>query len=99
MAERKNTSASDYGIEAPDFEEDLLGDQNIVGMAINREYARWAHRATNPEEISGKPEALLKHFGLTAEDIKQAAFKVIARKASQLASPVMDRKAPKLAGR
>jgi uncharacterized protein (DUF433 family) len=49
--------------------------------------------------MSGKPEDLLKHFGLTAEDIKQAAYKVIARKASQLASPVMDRKAPKLAGR
>jgi len=58
MAERKNTSASGYGSEAPDFDEDLLDDQNIVGMAINREYARWAHRATNPEEIPGKPEAL-----------------------------------------
>jgi len=41
----------------------------------------------------------LKHYGLTAEDIKQAAHKVIARKASCLASPAVDLKAPKLAGR
>jgi len=49
--------------------------------------------------MSGKPEALLKHYGLTADDIKQAAYKVIARKANHLASPVMDLKAPSLAGR
>ena len=49
--------------------------------------------------MSGKPEDLLKYYGLTADDIKQAAYKVIARKASHLASPVMDLKAPKLAGR
>jgi transketolase len=49
--------------------------------------------------MSGKPEALLKHYGLTADDIKQAAYQVIARKAGHLASPVMDLKAPKLAGR
>ncbi len=58
MAEEKHTAASDYDVEAPDFEEDLVADQNIVGMAINKEYARWAHRETNPEEIAGKPEAL-----------------------------------------
>ncbi|PIU52881.1 MAG: hypothetical protein COS90_09175, partial [Deltaproteobacteria bacterium CG07_land_8_20_14_0_80_60_11] len=49
--------------------------------------------------MSGKPEELLKHYGLTADDIKQAAYKVIARKANHLASPVMDLKAPGLAGR
>ncbi len=49
--------------------------------------------------MSGKPEDLLKHYGLTADDIKQAAYKVIARKANHLASPVMDLKAPNLAGR
>ena len=49
--------------------------------------------------MSGKPEDLLKHYGLIADDIKQAAYKVIARKASQLAPPVMDLKAPSLAGR
>jgi hypothetical protein len=49
--------------------------------------------------MSGKPEDLLKHFGLTADDIKQAAHKVIARKAGHPASPVMDLKAPNLAGR
>jgi|GEM_PF-6645717 len=49
--------------------------------------------------MSGKPEDLLKHYGLTADDIKQAAYTVMARKASHLASPVMDRQAPSLAGR
>ncbi len=49
--------------------------------------------------MSGKPEELLKHFGLTAEDIKQAALKVIARKAQHQAPPAMDLKAPSLAGR
>ena len=32
--------------------------------------------------MSGKPADLLKHYGLTAEDIKQAAVQVMARKAS-----------------
>jgi transketolase len=49
--------------------------------------------------MSGKSEALLKHYGLTADDIQQAAHQVIARKASCLASPAVDLKAPKLAGR
>lgn len=30
--------------------------------------------------ISGKPELLLKHYGLTADDVKAAALKVLARK-------------------
>jgi len=58
MAEKKNAQAAGYDLEEPDLEQDLSTDQNIVGMAINREYARWAHRETNPEEIVGKPEAL-----------------------------------------
>jgi transketolase len=49
--------------------------------------------------MSGKPEDLLKHYGLTAGDIKQAAYKVMARKADHPASPGMDHKAPSLAGR
>ena len=49
--------------------------------------------------ISGKPKDLLAHYGLTPEDIKQAALKVLARKADPLNSPVMDLKAPGLAGR
>ena len=49
--------------------------------------------------MSGKPDDLLKHYGLTAGDIKQAAYKVIARKANQPATPVMDLKAPSQAGR
>jgi transketolase len=49
--------------------------------------------------MSGKPADLLKHYGLTADDIKQAALKVIARKANHQAPPVMNLKAPGLAGR
>jgi transketolase len=49
--------------------------------------------------ISGTPKDLLAHYGLTPEDIKQAALKVLARKADPLDSPVMDLKAPGLAGR
>ena len=30
--------------------------------------------------ISGKPELLLKHYGLTADDVKAAAKQVLARK-------------------
>ena len=58
MAEKNNTHASSYDLEEPDLEQDLSNEQNIVGMAINREYARWAHRETNPDEIVKKPEAL-----------------------------------------
>lgn len=58
MAEKKNTGTSGYDVEGPDLEQDLITDQNIVGMAINREYARWAHRETNPADVMGKPEAL-----------------------------------------
>ncbi len=49
--------------------------------------------------MSGKPADLLKHYGLTAEDIKQAALKVVARKASQLATPLLDLQAESMAGR
>ena len=48
---------------------------------------------------SGKPADLLKHYGLTAEHIQQAAVQVMARKANPLASPFLDLKAPGLAGR
>jgi crotonobetainyl-CoA:carnitine CoA-transferase CaiB-like acyl-CoA transferase len=58
MAEKTKEAPSGYDLEGPDMEQDLLIDQNIVGMAINREYARWAHRATDPAGITGKPEAL-----------------------------------------
>ncbi len=49
--------------------------------------------------MSGPPADLLKHYGLTADDIKQAALKVMSRKASHLASPGLDLQAPTLAGR
>jgi transketolase len=49
--------------------------------------------------MSGKPADLLKHYGLTAEDIKEAALQVSARKGSQLGVPPMGLHAPSLAGR
>ena len=35
-----------------------MDDKRIVGLAANAEYARWAYRETNPEDIFKKPEAL-----------------------------------------
>ncbi|HWS15450.1 MAG TPA: CoA transferase [Candidatus Methylomirabilis sp.] len=35
-----------------------MDDAKIVGMAAHPEYARWAHRETNPEDVRRKPEAL-----------------------------------------
>ncbi|GLI33166.1 CoA transferase [Desulforhabdus amnigena] len=35
-----------------------MEDEKIIGMAASEEYARWAHDATNPEDIFHKPEAL-----------------------------------------
>ena len=35
-----------------------MDDKRIIGMAANAEYARWAHRETDPEDIFKKPEAL-----------------------------------------
>ena len=58
MAENKNANSTDIQFEGADIEQDLIADQNIVGMAINREYARWAHRETHPDEVPSKPEAL-----------------------------------------
>lgn len=58
MADDKHAGVSGYDLEGPDLEQDILTDEHIVGMAINREYARWAHRDTNPDEITKKPEAL-----------------------------------------
>jgi transketolase len=49
--------------------------------------------------MSGKPADLLKHYGLTAADIKQAALKVVDRKGTYVAPTVTDLKASSLAGR
>jgi len=49
--------------------------------------------------MSGKPAELLKHYGLTAADITQAAHKVLARKARSAAPVAGDRPASGLAGR
>jgi len=35
-----------------------MDDPKIVGMAAHPEYAKWAHRETNPDDVSRKPEAL-----------------------------------------
>jgi transketolase len=40
--------------------------------------------------MSGKPGDLLKHYGLTSADIKQAVLQVIARKGNHLASTLLD---------
>jgi crotonobetainyl-CoA:carnitine CoA-transferase CaiB-like acyl-CoA transferase len=58
MVEKKDTGKTDLDFIGSELEEELFDDRNIVGMAINREYARWAHRATNLDAILGKPEAL-----------------------------------------
>jgi crotonobetainyl-CoA:carnitine CoA-transferase CaiB-like acyl-CoA transferase len=35
-----------------------MDDPKIVGMSANPEYAKWAHRETNPDDVRKKPEAL-----------------------------------------
>ncbi|NJD62158.1 MAG: CoA transferase, partial [Deltaproteobacteria bacterium] len=35
-----------------------MEESKIVGLAPNPEYAKWAHRETDPDDIPGKPEAL-----------------------------------------
>jgi len=35
-----------------------MDDKNIVGMAMDKEYARWAHAETAPEDVLSKAEAL-----------------------------------------
>jgi crotonobetainyl-CoA:carnitine CoA-transferase CaiB-like acyl-CoA transferase len=35
-----------------------MDDDKIIGLAANAEYAKWAYRETNPEDIFRKPEAL-----------------------------------------
>lgn len=35
-----------------------MDDEKIIGLAANEEYAKWAFRETNPEDIFRKPEAL-----------------------------------------
>lgn len=35
-----------------------MDDEKIIGHAANEEYAKWAHRETNPDNIFQKPEAL-----------------------------------------
>jgi transketolase len=49
--------------------------------------------------MSGKAADLLKHYGLTAADIKQAAVQVMAQKANHPASPIMNLHASNMLGR
>lgn len=35
-----------------------MDDEKIIGLAANEEYAKWAHEATDPDNIFQKPEAL-----------------------------------------
>ena len=38
--------------------ESSLDESKIIGMSTHPEYAKWAHRETNPDDIWRKPEAL-----------------------------------------
>jgi len=35
-----------------------MDDKRIVGLAVNEDYARWAHKETSPDDVHLKPEAL-----------------------------------------
>jgi crotonobetainyl-CoA:carnitine CoA-transferase CaiB-like acyl-CoA transferase len=35
-----------------------MDDKRIVGLTVNEDYARWAHKETDPDDVSRKPEAL-----------------------------------------
>jgi crotonobetainyl-CoA:carnitine CoA-transferase CaiB-like acyl-CoA transferase len=35
-----------------------MDEKRIIGLAVNDKYARWAHKETNPDNVSHKPEAL-----------------------------------------
>src|SRR6266545_903439 len=48
-----------------------MEDSNIVGMAAHPEYARWAHRATDPADVPRKPEAL---DGTLVLDVSHGSF-------------------------
>ncbi|NSW87939.1 MAG: CoA transferase [Syntrophobacteraceae bacterium] len=48
-----------------------MDEKKIVGLAANAEYARWAHRETNPKDIFHKPEAL---DDITVIDASRGSF-------------------------
>jgi len=35
-----------------------MDDKRIIGLTVNEDYARWAHKETDPDDVSRKPEAL-----------------------------------------
>ena len=35
-----------------------MDDTQIIGLTVNEDYARWAYKETNPDDVSHKPEAL-----------------------------------------
>lgn len=53
------------------MEREDMDENSIVGLAINREYAKWAHENTKPEDIFRKPEAL---DDLLVLDLSYASF-------------------------
>ena len=36
----------------------MMDDAKITGFTVNEDYARWAYKETNPDDVSRKPEAL-----------------------------------------
>ena len=36
----------------------MMDDKRIIGLTVNEDYARWAHKETDPDDVSRKPEAL-----------------------------------------
>ena len=48
-----------------------MNEKQIVGLAANAEYAKWAYRETNPDDAAAKPEAL---DDLVVLDISHGSF-------------------------
>ena len=50
------------------MEKGKMDDTKIVGLSTHPEYAKWAHRETDPGDVCGKPEALDDMLVLTQHE-------------------------------
>jgi crotonobetainyl-CoA:carnitine CoA-transferase CaiB-like acyl-CoA transferase len=57
MAEELKKEGS-VSFEGEDLDQESELEKKVIGLAVNREYAMWAWRETNPADIFKKPEAL-----------------------------------------
>ncbi len=48
-----------------------IKDENITGMAMDKEYARWAYKELNPDDAFRKPEAI---DDITVLDLSNGSF-------------------------